>query len=183
MAALELKGGDRLDAYLAKLAAKYAKHGKVRAGFVEGATYPDGTSVATVAAIVNFGAPGAKIPPRPFFSNYVRADSPSWGGLLAGYLRKTDGDVDRSLGLMGVYIAGGIRQAIVDMNSPPLSPITLMLRKMKDDDASLTVTGATVGEAARRVAAGEQGASGTRAKPLVDSGHMLASVDFEVVPS
>lgn len=176
----ELKGGERLEAALNELARKVERAGTVRVGFLEGATYPDGTSVAMVAATQNFGAPARGIPPRPFFTNMVKDKSPRWAEQLAGLLEANDWDVDRALNQMGAGIAGQLRQAIVDTNAPPLSAITLMLRQMKYEDPELIVTGATVGEAARRVAAGESYADAPT-KPLVDSSHMLQSVDYEVV--
>lgn len=148
-----IKGGDRLDAYLAKLAKKVANGGAVRVGFLEGATYPDGTPVAEIAAIQNYGAPAANIPARPFFTRMVNVESGGWGAKLARILEKNDYDGDKSLALMGQGIAGQLRQAIVDMNDPPLKPETI-----------------------RR-----KGGTETAAKPLVDTGHMLASVDSEVV--
>lgn len=175
----ELKGGAKLEAALNELARKVEKAGTLRVGFLEGATYPDGTSVAMVAALQNFGAPARGIPPRPFFTNMVKDKSPRWPEQLAGLLEANDWDVDVALNQMGAGIAGQLRQAIVETNSPPLSAITLMLRKMKYDDPDLVVTGATVGEAARRVAAGESYADAPT-KPLVDSSHMLQSVDYEV---
>jgi hypothetical protein len=176
---VEITGGVKFDDWLRKIAQRVGRTGVVRVGFLEDATYPDGTSVATVAAIQNFGAPVRGIPPRDFFSRMVREQSPRWGGKFARILQQTDYDVDRSLGLMGEGIAGQLREYIVATNSPPLSAITLMLRKMKADDPDLVVTGATVGEAARRVAAGED-YGGVSTKALVDTGHMLASVDYEV---
>ena len=176
---MEVTGGVKFQEYLKTLAQRLGRSGTVRVGFLEDATYPDGTSVAMVAAIQNFGAPGRGIPPRAFFSNMITRQSPQWGARFARILASTDYDVGKSLGLMGEGIKGQLQQAIVETNSPPLSAITLMLRKMKADDPNLVVTGATVGEAARRVAAGED-VSGVSTKALVDSGHMLNSVDYEV---
>lgn len=174
-----ISGGDKLEARLKALAEKVSNPGTLRVGFLEGATYPDGTPVAMVAAIENFGAPARGIPPRPFFSNFVRRYRNAWGDQLSSLLKANDMDAKRALEQMGQGMAGQLRQAIVDTWAPPLSPITLMLRKMKSEDPDLEVTGATVGEAAKRVAAGES-YSGVSTKPLVESGHMLASVDSEV---
>jgi hypothetical protein len=80
---------------------------------------------------------------------------------------------------MGEGIKGQLQQSIADTDAPALSQITLMLRKMRSEDQSLVVTGKTVGEAARRVAEGESTA-GVSTKPLDDTGHMKASVDYEV---
>ena len=179
MAVSEVKGGDGLDKKLAEIAARLGRGGALKVGFLEGATYPDGTSVAMVAAIQNFGAPSRGIPPRPFFSNMVKEKSPGWPAQLAQILEATQMDLPASLALMGEGIAGQLRDAIIATSAPPLSPVTLMLRKMRSEDQGLVVTGRTVGEAAARVRAGE-GVGDVSTKPLVDSGHMLASVDYEV---
>ncbi len=176
-----IRGGDKLAAKLHELSKKVARGGAVKVGFLEGATDSEGTSIPLIAATQNFGAPTRGIPPRPFFSNMVRDKSPAWGAQMGAALNATDFDGEAALGLMGEGIAGQLRQAIIDTVRPPLSPVTLMLRKMRSEDQTLRVTGATVGEAARRVAAGESTA-GVSIKPLVDRGEMLAAVDYEVTP-
>lgn len=179
MGALTLKGGGVLQARLEEIAAKVKSGGFVRAGFLETATYPDGTPVAMVAATQNYGAPSRGIPPRPFFTTMVDDGEVHWGDDLAAFLKASDYDVGRALGLMGEEMKGEIEAAIIATDSPPLSAITLMLRKMRSDDQSLVVTGKTIGEAARRVAAGED-YSGVSTKPLVDTSTMLNRADYEV---
>lgn len=120
-----VKGGDRLESKLRDLAEHLAAPAMVRVGFLEGATYPDGTSVALVAAVQNFGSMARGIPPRPFFSNMIRDKSPDWGDKLANIMRLNGYDARRSLELMGQGIAGQLRQSIVDTNAPPLSEKTI----------------------------------------------------------
>ncbi len=179
MSTVKLKGGEKLERFLKDLSAKVQKGATLNVGFLEGATYPDGKSVAMVAAIQEFGAPGASIPPRPFFRTMIDKESSSWGDKLAAALEATGYDADKALRILGEDIAGALRQSIIDTNSPALSEITLMLRKMKADNPDLKITGKTVGEAARRLAEGEE-PTGVSTKPLVDSGHLLGSVDYEV---
>lgn len=149
MAVRRLPGYPGVERALGDIARRLGDGGTVRVGFLEGATYPDGTPVAMVAAIQDFGAPRAGIPPRPFFRNMVAAKSPSWPAAVEANLKKTSYDVDKTLALVGEGIAGQLRQSIVDTNEPPLAPSTIRAK----------------------------GSS----KPLVDTGHMLASVDYEVV--
>lgn len=143
-----IKGGDKLKAALAAISRKVASGGALKVGFLEGATYPDGTSVPMVAAVQNFGAPSRGIPPRPFFTNMVSDKSPGWGPSLGRILANNDMDVGRSLALMGEGIKGQLQQSIRDTNEPPLAQSTID-RKGFD-------------------------------KPLVDTGHMLNSVGYEV---
>lgn len=126
MASITLTGGDGLDAKLAELAGKLGRgQREVRVGFFENAKYPDGTPVATIAAIQNFGAPSRGIPPRPFFSNMVDAKSPGWPDAFVKVMKAADYDIEVSLARMGEHIAGQLRQSIRDTNSPPLSPATI----------------------------------------------------------
>jgi hypothetical protein len=174
-----VKGGDQMAKRLAKIAAKVAKLPNVRVGFLENAKYPNGTPVAMIAAIQEYGAPRARIPPRPFFRTMITAHKGEWGKELGLVLKSVDYDAKIALDQMGQHIAGELRQSIVDTIAPALSPITLMLRMMRKKNPALVVTGRTVGEAARRVAAGEK-AKGVSTKPLVDSGNLLNSIDHEV---
>lgn len=174
-------GGEGVTKALAAIAAKLNKAGTLRVGILEGATYPDGTNVATVAAIQEFGAPAAGIPPRPFFAPVVKAGEDTWGPMLGKVAQAADYDTELTLNRMGAVIASQLQTAIREIDSPALSPITVMLRGMRSHDQTLVVTGATVGEAAARVAAGETN-YGASDKPLVDSGHLLNSISWEVTP-
>jgi hypothetical protein len=71
-----LKDGDKLVAALRAISEKVSKPATLRAGFLENATYPDGTPVATVAAANEFGT--RRIPARPFFRNMIAAKSDEW---------------------------------------------------------------------------------------------------------
>lgn len=179
MAASSFTGGAALQAKLKEIAKRIEGKKTLKVGFLEGATYPDedGTSVAQVAFWLNYGH--GKTPPRPFFTDLIAAKSDSWGDALGRVLEQNDWDVDKALRIMGEGIAGQVRDAIINLNAPSLSPVTLMLRKMMKDNPNLEVTGATVGEAAARVAAGED-YSGVSTKVGVYTGHMLNSVDYEV---
>jgi hypothetical protein len=130
------------------LSRKLNNAGTLRVGFLERARYPDGTPVAMVAAIQNFGAPRRNIPPRPFFSA-VGARLPTEGPRVAvAALKATGLDARRAMDLIGEHFRGEIQQSIRDTNSPPLKPATVRRKGFQ--------------------------------KPLVDTGHMLASVSYEI---
>lgn len=176
----EVKGGDKLEAALRQMADKLGKASRVKVGFLEGATYPEGgLTVATIAALQNFGAPEAGIPARPYFTNMVAEQKSGWGEKFATVLKAVDYDADKSLELMGVGIAGQLREAIVNLNEPALSPVTLLLRQRFSDHVDIEFS--DVQQARHDVASGEvPDVTATQAKPLVWTGHMLASVDSEV---
>lgn len=173
-----VKGGDKLARALREIGKKVSSAKTVRVGFLEGATYPDGTPVALIAAIQELGAPRARIPPRPFFRNMIAQKRGEWPAAISGLLRDHDYDARVTLELTGHAIKGQLQQSIADLTAPPLRPITLMLRKMFGNDHS-AIRGRDVAEAARRVAAGESTA-GVSEKPLIWTGHLQNSVDSEV---
>ncbi len=133
---VEIKGGDKLAAYLKEVSRKVNKASTLRAGFLEDATYPDGTSVAMVAAMQNFGT--SKIPPRPFFTIAVAQNSPQWPTDLAKLLNANGFDSEVTLTLMGFKIVGEIQDSIVAFDSVPLSPKTIAA---KGFDKQLVDTG------------------------------------------
>ena len=120
-----ISGGVKLEAKLEKIARRLKRGAVVKVGFLEEATYPDGTSVAMVAAIQDFGAPSVGIPPRPFFRNMVAAKKDEWPAALEKLLEANDYDAERALALMGEGIAGQLRQSIIDTNEPPLKDATI----------------------------------------------------------
>lgn len=145
---LRLKGGKKLEDRLIQIAKQVTKAHKLKVGFLEGATYPDGTYVAMVAAIQNYGAPRAGIPPRPFFSNVIADKSDGWGDALARNLQAADFNSEPALKLLGELIKGQVQQSIRDTNDPPLKPATVKRKGF--------------------------------AKPLIDTSHMINSVDYAV---
>lgn len=144
----DLSGGEMFEEAMDRIRESILKASVVKVGFLEGATYPDGTPVAEVAALNNFGAPAAGIPARPFFTNMIVAKSPAWGEKFARVLQAAEYDVELALARMGEGIAGQLRQSIVDTNTPENAPATIAKKGFDD--------------------------------PLVETGHMLASVDKEV---
>lgn len=148
---VSITGDRKVQERLQEIADLLGGGGGVRVGFLENATYPGGTPVAMIAAIQNFGAPRAGIPPRPFFSNMIADKSEEWPSAIANLLPANNYDVERVLALAGEAIAGQLRQSIVDTNAPPLAESTIARKG--------------------------------HSKPLVDTGHMLQSVSYEVQTS
>lgn len=176
---MKTKGGNKLKVTLEKISLAAKRAGTLRVGFLSKAKYPDGTPVAMIAAIQEYGAPRVGIPPRPFFRNMVTKKKGEWPGAIAKLLKANDYDARQTLMQAGDAIRGQLQQSIVDTMAPPLSPVTLMLRKMKHQTPGLVVNRTVVEQARARVAAGESTA-GVSTKPLVETGHLLNSVDFEV---
>lgn len=118
-----LKGGHKLQQYLAKLAAKLKQPGTLRVGFLEGATAPNGDNLALRAWRLEFGT--SKMPPRPFFRNMIAAKSGEWPDGIAYQLKATDYNVRLTLERTGEAIKGQLKESMLDLWTPPLSPVTI----------------------------------------------------------
>lgn len=111
---------DNIKRYLANA----MKSGYVDIGFMEGATYPDGTSVPEVAFLNEFGRPLHNQPPRPYFRRMIAKEKGTWGDKLARIVQQTH-DTKKALGWMGEDIASALRESINELREPPLSPVTI----------------------------------------------------------
>lgn len=114
-----------LRAFTQRLQRDLARAPTLRIGFLDGATYPDGTGVAAVAAYNEYGNPARNRPPRPFMRQTIERERDGWGKTLAAGLRMNDYNVTAGLGVLGEDIAGAIRETITQFDSPPLSPRTI----------------------------------------------------------
>lgn len=177
----EIKGGDKFASALRDIAKGLASASSIEVGFLEnGRVEPDGTPVALVAAIQEFGAPSRHIPPRPFFRTMISEHQDEWPKEIARLLKANNYDAARTLAGVGAGIKGQLQQSIADTSDPPLSPITVMLRGMRTQARYRDMPfWERFAEAKRRVAAGKT-SYGASTEPLVDSGNMLNSVDFKV---
>jgi hypothetical protein len=144
----EIRGGQLFESVLDQMGRSLTGANTVKIGFLAGSSYPDGTPVAMIAAIQNWGAPRAGIPPRPFFTDMIAKRSPEWPKAIGDLLVANQYDALRTLQLTGEAIAGQLRKQIIDTNAPALKPATIRRKGF--------------------------------AKPLVESGHMLQSVDYQV---
>lgn len=180
MASVGLKGGQALVRRLEEMAKKLGDGGFLRVGFLEGATYPDGTPVAYVAAIQEFGSPEKGIPPRSFFRTMIAAKQKDWPRALGALAKNNDYDIDKALGQMGEGIKGQLQESIREVDGPALSPVTLLLRERFGNHPE-EISFADVQQARRDIASGTKPkVTGSHAKPLVWTGQMLNSVDYEV---
>lgn len=135
-----------LAAKLAKIIQSTEGHPRVSVGFLRDATYPDGTSVATIASIQEFG--DGKIPPRPFFRLMVAEKSGSWPEAIRLNLKATDYDAHKTLDRMGQGVKSQLQDSIKTLTDPPLAPSTV---KRKGFDKPLIDTGVMLNSVDYRV--------------------------------
>lgn len=140
------------------------KVGKV--GWFQGAKYPDGTQVAYVATIQEYGYSPKNIPPRPFMRPTVTKYTPQWKTIAQIKSRQviqgkaTSTDV---LEAIGQKAAGQIRAKITQIYTPSLKFSTIQARLSRRG----------IGAKSRPYTKEE---IGNLYKPLVDTGHMLATL-------
>ena len=189
-------GGDALMDKLKALSQRVGDGAELKVGFLEGATYEDGTPVATIAALNEFGgtlkiperqqdlhfrlnektgnikprfvkrsksnfaqtvtipAHTVTVPPRPFFRNMIAIEGPTWGKQMVKLMKANDNNATTAISQLGEHMASKLRQSIRNTTSPGLSQSTL-----------------------RR--GGRKRKPGVD-RPLIDTGHMINSVDYEV---
>lgn len=161
-----MSASDKLEAAIRGIAEKMSGH--VDVGFLEGATYPDGTPVAAVAFWNEYGSSG---PPRPFFRTMIAEESPSWPGKVAALAKATHNDGAKVLGLMGEDIDGALKQSIVDFTDPPLAASTIA---RKGFDKPLIDTAHMLNSTGYRVEGGS-------ASPAEDAGEGTEDLAEEIV--
>jgi len=148
---MAMTGGKGVSDFLSgianRLKSSFSGPQKVKVGFLSNAKYPDGTPVAYIAALNEYGT--SRIPSRPFFRGMISAKSPEWGPTLGRILKANNYNAELSLSLMGEYVKGQLQKSIRDLKTPVNAPSTVQKKGFDD--------------------------------PLIDTGHMINSVDYEVM--
>lgn len=172
---------------------KRLKNFSIKAGWFENAKYSDNKPVAGIAAVQDGGAtinhPGGTpykfgkngkvvfvkkdtpnpagitkphtivIPPQPFMKPSVEDNKEDFVGqieIISRQFLKGEISEQKAADKIGEAAAGNIKKAIAKVNAPPLKASTV--RRKRNQYADKSVTGALT-------------------KPLMDSGHLLESVD------
>lgn len=116
---------------------------KVLVGVPKGAgTYEDGLTLATVAAVNNFGSADGLIPPRPVLQPAVEKGAQQYQRLAEVMIPKVlSGQMEMRMLLeqMGILAEGHVKQEITDLRTPPNAASTIAA---KGSDNPLIDTGA-----------------------------------------
>lgn len=174
---------------------KKLKNFSIKAGWFENAKYDDNKPVAGIAAVQDGGAtishPGGTpykfgadgkvvfvekgtpnqagvtqphtivIPPRPFMKPSVEDNKEDFVGQIEQISRKfLNGDISeqQAAEMIGAIMAGNIKKAIAKVNTPPLKASTVRRKRSGYADTKTT---------------------GSLTKPLIGSGHLLETVDYQ----
>jgi hypothetical protein len=168
-------GADQLKKMLAGIDAHISK-----VGWFESAKYPDGTPVAYIAAIQEFGSPSNKIPPRAFMRPTTAKQEKYWASVatrIAKKFVKGEATVKDVMEKIGLTAAADFQKAITQVKEPPLSEVTLLLRKWRKEGRK--ITGVTVLQAAAELNNPKRKGKkikGVSTKPLVETGYMLSTL-------
>ena len=130
---------------------KYLDDKAAAVGFLQGADYQDGTPIAHIAAIQEFGSTKKNIPERPFFRNWLSKGKRAINAIvetLIGQILDGNLTVDKGLKTLGIYGVGELKKSIIDLRNPANAPATIA----------------------------RKGSS----NPLIDTGTMLNNVDSEI---
>ena len=134
-------------------------------GWFPGAKYQDGTPVAYVAVIQEFGSPINNIPPRSFMRTTIAEKENEWAKLVrSGAKAMIAGNATPKMVMEGLGLAasGDIKKKISEINSPALKASTIANRK-------------------RKLAKGKK--VGALTKPLVETSLMISSLTSTVESS
>lgn len=160
----------------------------VQAGWFSSAKYNDGTPVASIAALMEHGTQSQGIPARPFLRQAIAKNEGDWASLAdQAALQFVQGNIssEQMLNLLGAKASGDIQESIIDGDFAPLSPITIALRRLKND--GVKITGSTVGAVAAAIKQGKTGPgelgdqSFGNKDPLRDTGKLIATITHEVI--
>ncbi|NWC11933.1 hypothetical protein HX776_24405 [Pseudomonas agarici] len=183
-------GGEALQKYLDNIAKNLTKGDALKVGFLENATYPDGTPVAMVAAVNEFGGT-IEIPERTqdlHFKYNDRTDE-----ISHRFARKDKSNFVQTVTIPAHKITVPPRpyfRNMITAKSPAWGSEMSRLMRANEYDAGVTL--AQMGERIKGqlqqsivdLKDPPNKASTLRQKagsnPLVDTGHMLNSVDYEV---
>lgn len=156
---------------------------QMQVGWFSSANYKDGLPVAQVAFWQEYGTKTA--PPRPFFRPAIEDNQNKWGALVEdGFKAVIEGGatVDNVFNGLGLTVQADIKNAI-NSTHQALSPVTLALRKLRDD--GYTINGSLVGAVADAVNKGETGsgqlgAPSSNTTPLNDTGIMIGTLTYNI---
>ena len=133
-----------------------------KAGWFESSVYPNGTPVAYVAAIQEYGYPAGGIPPRPFMRPTIARERANWRALMLSGAKAIVAGNETPYSVMdkiSAKAAGDVAKTIASITSPPLKPATIAARARKRVDRSITTS---------------------LSKPLVDTALMINSITHVV---
>lgn len=130
---------------------------QARVGWMESARYADGSPVAGIAVVQEYGSEKMGIPPRSFMRSTQAEKKGDWDKTMksgfSAVMRGTRTSA-KLMEAMGVLASGDVRKKITQIFTPPLATSTLKSRARRASGKAKIIS----------------------VKPLNDSGYMLATL-------
>lgn len=158
----------------------------VRIGWFSTAKYPNGTPTAYVASIHEFGAPSRGIPARSFIRPTIAAQTGAWSQQMRFYAKQIVAgqlDVEHALEGLAIVARGDVDATMARLREPPLSPLTVYIRKFVKTGGVIHGYGDVArlrAEMEREKAKGTLNLSGVSDDPLDFTGYMRATLSYTV---
>lgn len=189
MAADGLAGGSKLQAYLDRMLDRVKSAQEVKVGFLDGATYPDGTPVPMVAAVQEFGG-SMNIPERQQDLNFKVSKSGTIGNR---FVKASKAGFTQTVTIPAHTVTIPPRpffRPMLDAKSSAWGEQSGKALKGADYDTQVAlgrmgelIKGQLQGSIRGLTSPADAPSTVRRkgfSKPLIDSGTMLNSVDYEV---
>ncbi|GEM_PF-278289 len=147
----------------------------VNVGVPDGGREKDGTSVAMIAAVHEFGSPSQGIPERPFLRVAIRRNRQKYAELNRANLVKIlrgRMTAEQALGQLGEMAKGDTQSEIRYGDFESLKAATIKARERKRNKG--------YNRALKRRAASKGATAGPIDKPLIDSGQLSESIAWEL---
>lgn len=153
----------------------------LKVGWFSTNVYENGTPVAGVAAIQEFGVPEKNIPARPFMRPTVEEKKDSWANLANSGARAIIAGNETAESVfekMGFRIRGDIQKKIASVYQPPLKPATVLarLRRAGVLTKPLAKRYRDYRDKLQKLSAEDVKVIGNSEKPLVDTRIMIDSI-------
>ena len=136
------------------------------------------TPVAMIASVQEFGYGKGNIPPRPFMRPAAQNHAEDWAAKFTQDIKT--GNLKYALNNLGFMVEGDIRKAITDVWEPPLQRGTIYNRLRKHGWFNRDKFSARQRKNHHKKLDKMVGTHEGIAKPLIDTGYMIASVTHEV---
>lgn len=127
-----MKGGAKMARYLTDLKRNASNAQRVDVGFFRGSTYTDGTPVATVAAVQEFG--NDRVPARSFMRTTIAERGRQWPRAAEAVLRVSNCNARQALETLGQVAAQEMQSKISEITEPQLAPSTVKQRLKKGSE-------------------------------------------------
>ena len=125
---IKVKGGQQLRLAIENVV---KVRGGAKVGWFQNAKYANGTSIAQVAVINEYGGivNNSAIPARPFMRTAFQNHNKEWGAIIANVLKRGDySNTKQALEIGSIRASSDIQDSILNGNWIPNAPLTVKIK-------------------------------------------------------